>query len=94
MEMADARATLVDLSDASAPNGLTVTMTRSQVEEALSSLQSSLDDLGRRRAEELLSAHRRVRSAAHQTGRPSVEVKLPLDVIGTYVLMPAPLGGR
>jgi superfamily II DNA or RNA helicase len=65
-----------------------------ELEGVLPELQPTLDDLGRARAEELLAAHRRVRAAARQTGRPSVEAKLPLDVIGVYILMPAPLGGR
>ena len=55
-------------------------------------LQAELDAVGRRRSDELLDAHLRVRSAAGRGGaRPSVDPKLPLDVLGLYVFMPPPV---
>jgi superfamily II DNA or RNA helicase len=64
-----------------------------QALDALPSLRPALDDLGRQRAEELLAAHARVRSAAALRGvRQQVEAKLPLDVLGVYILMPPPVG--
>jgi hypothetical protein len=44
-----------------------------------------------RRADELLSSHERVRSAARLTGVETVvEPKLPADVLGIYVFLPQP----
>jgi superfamily II DNA or RNA helicase len=66
-----------------------------QVEAALPQLRPALDAIAGKRADELLAAHRRVRSAAALQGiRYAVEAKLPLDVLGVYVLMPAPVGAR
>ena len=46
-----------------------------------------------KRAAALLAAHRRVRQAANLRGIGyEVEAKLPLDVLGAYVLMPPPVG--
>ncbi len=57
---------------------------------ALPQLQQEFDALARRRAEELLADHRRVRDASGMTGiRYSVRPCLPVDVIGVYVLVPA-----
>ena len=62
-----------------------------QVEAALPSLGPALDRFGTERAAALLAAHRRVRSSAGLRVRDQrVEVKLPLDLLGIYVLMPAP----
>jgi superfamily II DNA or RNA helicase len=57
----------------------------------LPQLQPQLDALANARAAELLAAHRRVRQAARQSaGSQQVEAKLPLDLLGLYVLMPPP----
>ncbi|MCU0701337.1 MAG: DEAD/DEAH box helicase [Myxococcaceae bacterium] len=47
-----------------------------------------LNDVATRRAETLLSDHRRVREAADARGSYSVKALLPADVIGAYVLLP------
>lgn len=52
-----------------------------------------LNDVARQRADELLDAHRRIRISSHQKGvRHRVEPNLPPDVLGIYVLLPAPGG--
>jgi hypothetical protein len=52
-------------------------------------LRPHLDGVARRRGQELLDAHRRVRQAARQRGiRQRVEPKLPPDVLGVYVYLP------
>jgi len=53
-------------------------------------LQPSLDDFARRRGEELLDAHRRVRTAARMRGvRYEIRPELPPDLLGIYVYLPA-----
>lgn len=53
-----------------------------------------VDADARRRADELLDAHRRVRHAARLKGvRHRVDPQLPADVLGVFVLLPV-LGGR
>ena len=60
-----------------------------QVIDQFDLLQPHLEQVARERAEELLSAHRRVRAAAQQHGvRYRVEPQLPLDVLGVYVYLP------
>jgi hypothetical protein len=52
-------------------------------------LQPHLQDMARERGEELLNAHRRVRTAAQMRGvRYRVEPQLPVDVLGVYVYLP------
>jgi len=52
-------------------------------------LQPHLEQVARERGEELLNAHRRVRSAAQMRGvRYRVEPQLPLDVLGVYMYLP------
>jgi hypothetical protein len=54
-----------------------------------------LDALAARRGEELLAAHRRVRTAARLRGiQQRVEPQIPPDVLGIYIFLPAPMGGR
>ena len=61
-----------------------------QVVDGFDALRPHLDDVARKRGEELLDAHRRVRQAAQLRGvRHSVEPKLPPDVLGVYVYLPA-----
>jgi hypothetical protein len=57
-------------------------------------LQPALEAAALARGQALLEAHRRVRSAARQTGvRQTVEPQLPPDVLGLYVLLPLPGSG-
>jgi superfamily II DNA or RNA helicase len=64
-----------------------------EVRESLDTLprvMPAIEDLARRRAEELLADHTRVREAAATKGiRTSVEACLPADIIGAFVLLPA-----
>jgi hypothetical protein len=53
-------------------------------------LRPHLEEVAIRRGEELLDAHRRVRSASKQTGVTyRVEPHLPPDVMGVYIYLPA-----
>lgn len=62
-------------------------MTRTVTQMA--ALQPALSDIAQRRGQELLDAHRRVRTAARQTGvRYTVQPQLPPDVLGVYLLLP------
>jgi hypothetical protein len=61
---------------------------------ALPALESGIAALVEARAEEVLAAHQRVREAARLSGvRTTVRPVLPPDVLGLYVLMPAPTAG-
>jgi hypothetical protein len=52
-------------------------------------LQAELSAIAEQRGQELLEAHRRVRTAARQTGvRYTVEPQRPPDVLGVYLLLP------
>ncbi|MCI0554959.1 MAG: ATP-dependent helicase, partial [Anaerolineae bacterium] len=52
-------------------------------------LQPALSDIAEQRGQALLDAHRRVRTAARQTGvRYAVRPQLPPDVLGIYLLLP------
>jgi hypothetical protein len=62
-----------------------------RVVEGAGELRAHLDEIAGQRADALLDAHRRVRESAHLRGvRYSVEAQLPVDVLGVYVLLPAP----
>ncbi len=65
---------------------------RDQLERVLSrfaDLRPALDEAVRRRGDELLEAHRRVRRAARQAVRAlRVEPHLPADVLGIFVYLP------
>lgn len=57
--------------------------------DQLEGLQPALAEMAEQRGEELLTAHRRVRTAARQTGvRYSVQPQLPPDMLGVYLLLP------
>lgn len=60
-----------------------------QALERLEEHRDTLNEIGRRHAQELLQDHRRVRDSERQ-GRGSFQVnpQLPADVLGVYVLMP------
>lgn len=60
-----------------------------QALEMVPQLEPAFDAIARRRAEELLADHRRIREASDARGvRYSVTPALPVDKIGVYVLMP------
>jgi hypothetical protein len=60
-----------------------------KVIDGYNSIMPHLEDMAKLRGDELLDAHRRVRSAAKQTGVSNrVEPFLPLDVLGIYVFLP------
>ena len=44
--------------------------------------------VAQKRAETQLAAHERVRATAQAKGRVAVEPELPVDLLGTYVLLP------
>lgn len=54
----------------------------------LSTHSQQLQQLAARRAQALLTDHRRVREAARDVGQYSVSACLPVDVMGVYVLLP------
>jgi len=61
-----------------------------RVVEGLEALHEPLDAAARERGQELLEAHRRVRTAANWRGvRYDIVPHLPPDVLGIYVLLPA-----
>lgn len=64
------------------------------VTDQADALSAQLDAEARRRADELLAAHRRVRSEARVRGvRYRVTPHLPADVLGVYVLLPPVAAG-
>jgi len=65
-----------------------------RVVEGFDALREPLDEAAEARGQELLDAHRRVRTAAHIKGvRYDVRPHLPPDVLGIYVLLPVTNGG-
>ena len=55
----------------------------------LAGQQAYLADIARKRGDELLDAHKRVRRATKTTGiSQRIEPKLPVDVLGAYVYLP------
>ena len=65
-----------------------------RVVEGFATLQPRLDAEARGRAEALLDAHRRVRTAARMQGVSyRVEPQLPPDVLGIFVYLPTVAGG-
>ena len=60
-----------------------------RINEGIEFLRPKLEEVAQARAEELLQAHRRVRTAARIKGlRYRVEPHLPPDVLGIYAYMP------
>ncbi|HQD81256.1 MAG TPA: hypothetical protein PK003_10525, partial [Bacillota bacterium] len=52
-------------------------------------LVEHVEEIAQQRAEGLLAAHRRVRSAARMKGvRYRVQPRLPADILGIYVYLP------
>ena len=60
-----------------------------RVVEGFAELDPFVDQIAMERAEALLESHRRVRDAARHKGRYRVEPKLPADLLGVYVYLPA-----
>ena len=61
----------------------------SRIVDGFDHLRPRLEKEAKKRAEELLHAHRRVRTAARLRGlRYKVEPHLPPDVLGIYVYLP------
>ncbi|GAC1364570.1 MAG: helicase-related protein [Ktedonobacteraceae bacterium] len=58
------------------------------IDDFAAHLSPHMDELARRRAEELREAHRRVRRSAALSVRVRVEPQLPPDVLGMYVYLP------
>ncbi|MEQ8192580.1 MAG: ATP-dependent helicase, partial [Candidatus Eremiobacterota bacterium] len=53
-------------------------------------LNPHIEEAAKKRAEELLVSHRRIRAASRQTGvNYRVEPQLPADILGIYVYLPA-----
>lgn len=61
----------------------------SEAVATLSEIGDSLNKHAEKRAQELLTDHRRVREAADARGRYSVTTLLPPDIIGVYIILPA-----
>jgi len=60
-----------------------------KVVESYSTLAPYLEEDARKRGEELLAAHKRVRSAMKLTGVSyRIEPKLPPDILGIYIYLP------
>lgn len=55
---------------------------------ALPKLQQALEPVAAERAAAQLAAHERVREAARTRGRVTVQPVLPVDILGSYVLLP------
>ena len=56
----------------------------------LNSQEAQLADVARKRGDELLEAHKRVRRATRATGiSQRIEPKLPVDILGVYLYLPA-----
>jgi hypothetical protein len=58
--------------------------------DALPKLQAALEAVATERAADQLSAHERVREAARTKGRVTIKPVLPVDILGTYGLVPIP----
>ena len=56
----------------------------------LAKLRAALEPVARERAEAQREAHERVRVATRANGRVGIEPALPVDLLGTYVLLPLP----
>jgi superfamily II DNA or RNA helicase len=83
---------LAPLLDASPDDIITSEQRRefvTRVLDGIGDLRPHLDEVAQERAAALLDAHQRVREGARAAGVSySVEPQLPVDVLGTYVLLP------
>ncbi|HAK96022.1 MAG TPA: ATP-dependent helicase [Planctomycetes bacterium] len=64
------------------------------VVEGYATLLPRIEKEAEERAEALTAAHRRVREASKAAGTDTVSPRLPADVLGIYVFLPGPQGGR
>ena len=88
LDEAEAERLLAIRPDANVPLEIARAHLRS-VLDGLDALGESLSNLARRRGDEILDAHRRVRKAMRITGLVQrIEPKLPVDVLGAYVYLP------
>ncbi len=55
---------------------------------SLPKIQQALEPVARKRAEEQLAAHERVRAIQRTKGRFTIQPVLPVDVLGAYLLLP------
>jgi superfamily II DNA or RNA helicase len=85
----DQAAALVDVHpDGNVPPDQAADFVR-RVIEGYDMIASHIDEVARRRGDDLLQAHRRVRHASRLKGiSQRIEPKLPSDVLGIYVFMP------
>jgi hypothetical protein len=68
--------------------------TLQRILDGIPAITPALEKAARLRAQELLAAHARVRSAARLRGiSQKVEPQLPPDLLGVYVFLPVPAGG-
>lgn len=70
---------------------LTDSLVRQQLDQLpplFKAVRPMLDASAERRAQELLAAHTRVRSASRVTGQVSVEPVLPVDILGSFIYLP------
>ena len=58
--------------------------------KTLPTLQQSLATISATRAQAQLDAHERVREASRYKGRVTIDPILPVDLLGTYILLPVP----
>ncbi len=72
---------------ANVPNDLTANMIEN-ITRDFAHLALALDEVARKRAEELLASHKRARDAARSGGTVRVEAQLPPDVLGLWVFVP------
>ena len=75
-----------DEPDANVPPDIAIQQLES-ITQHIASLTPTLDKLARARGQELLEAHRRVRSAAGAKGSYRIDHSPP-DVLGLYIFLP------
>lgn len=84
-------AEILPLLNSQPSSNLPVAVVQREISNALDYLKTQvahLEEIAHERAQSLLQDHRRVREAARDVGQYSVQVCLPVDVIGVYVLLP------
>ena len=57
---------------------------------SLPKLQAAMEPMAQERAAVQLAAHERVREASRTKGRVTIRPVLPVDILGSYVLLPVP----
>ena len=82
---------IASLLSASPIGSLTDSLVRQQLEllpGLFTAVRPMLDATAVRRAQELLAAHTRVRSASRITGQVTVQPVLPVDILGSFIYLP------